>query len=125
MPTDAGLSLECSTTSICATRTYPGHPMGDSDSTAIAPSFNGSIKVEGRSEKLTCHAGLVLLREMDERLELTTSLASKLVDERSPERIQHSLTQRIGLPSWQSARSPQYTKARFRANTLPHATRHG
>ena len=54
--------------------------MGDSDSTAIDPSFNGSLNVEGRSENLTCHAGLVLLREMDERLGLTTSLASKLVD---------------------------------------------
>ncbi|QDV09331.1 hypothetical protein Poly30_48890 [Planctomycetes bacterium Poly30] len=69
--------------------------MGDSDSTAIDPSFNGSLKVEGRSEKLTCHAGLVLLREMDERLGLTTSLASKLVDERSPMRVQHSLTQML------------------------------
>jgi hypothetical protein len=77
--------------------------MGDSHSTAISPSFNGSLKVEGRSEKLTCHAGLVLLREMDERLGLTASLASKLVDRRSPDRIQHSLTQMLRTATYAMA----------------------
>lgn len=67
--------------------------MGDSNTTALAPSFNGSFKVEGRPEKLTCHSGLVLLRELDERLNFTATLASKLVDTRAPERIQHPLTQ--------------------------------
>ena len=77
--------------------------MGDSHSTAISPSFNGSLKAEGRSEKLTCHAGLVLLREMDERFGLTASLASKLVDKRSPDRIQHPLTQMLRVATYAMA----------------------
>ena len=61
--------------------------MGDSNSRQFSPSFNGSIRVEGRPEKLTCHAGLMLLRELDERLGVTGELASKLNDERDPHRI--------------------------------------
>ena len=67
--------------------------MGDSNDTDFDPTFNGSLHVEGRPEKMTCHSGLVLLRELDERLELTTDLAAKLVDERAPGKVQHSLTQ--------------------------------
>lgn len=77
--------------------------MGDSDSTDIAPSFNGSLKVEGRSEKLTCHAGLVLLRELDKRLGFTDSLAASLVDERLPERTVHSLSQLLRTSTYAMA----------------------
>ncbi len=67
--------------------------MGDSNSSQFSPSFNGSIRVEGRAERLTGHAGLILLRELDERLGLTASLAKSLVDDRDPMRVQHPLSQ--------------------------------
>ncbi len=57
--------------------------MGDSNSSQFSPSFNGSIRVEGRPEKLTCHAGLMLLRELDEKLNVTRDLATDLIDERT------------------------------------------
>jgi hypothetical protein len=69
--------------------------MGDSESTPIFPSFNGSLRVEGRPESLTDHAGLVLLRELDDRLGLTSTLASELVDLRDPSRVQHPLSQML------------------------------
>ena len=69
--------------------------MGDSKSTPISPSFNGSLRVEGRPESLTGQAGLVLLRELDDRLGLTSTLASELVDLRDPSRVQHPLSQML------------------------------
>ena len=78
--------------------------MGDSNSTDCAPSFNGSLRIEGRPEKLTCHAGLVMLRELDERLALTTDLAARLVDERAPDRIQHSLSQLLRTSTYATDR---------------------
>ena len=43
--------------------------MGETIS-SIRPSFNQSIQIEGRSEKLTAETGAFLLREADERLGL-------------------------------------------------------
>jgi hypothetical protein len=69
--------------------------MGDSNSSQFSPSFNGSIRVEGRPEKLTCHAGLMLLRELDEKLDVT--------DGRDPDRIQHSLGQMLRTTTYAMA----------------------
>ena len=69
--------------------------MGDSHDTEFAPSFNGSLRVEGRLEKLTANAGLVLLREVDDRLGISDGLSEALVDHRSPERIVHPQRQMI------------------------------
>ncbi len=77
--------------------------MGDSNSSQFSPSFNGSIRVEGRPEKLTCHAGLMLLRELDEKLNITSELASKLTDERDADRIQHSLSQMLRTTTYAMA----------------------
>ena len=77
--------------------------MGDSKSSQFRPSFNGSLRIEGRPEKLTSHAGLVLLRELDERLGITTNLAKSLVDERSPHRIKHSMSQMLRTSTYAMA----------------------
>ena len=44
----------------------------------IRPSFNHSIQIEGRPERLTAETGALLLREADERLGLTQDLSGKL-----------------------------------------------
>jgi hypothetical protein len=67
--------------------------MGDSHHTLLRPSFNGSLAIEGRSDRLTPLAGTVVLRELDERLGVTAAMASKLVDPRDPSRVQHSMTE--------------------------------
>ncbi|RMG10346.1 MAG: hypothetical protein D6731_17655 [Planctomycetota bacterium] len=46
--------------------------------------YNRSILAEGRQNKLTSDAGVLLLRELDERLGLTESLSDELTDPRNP-----------------------------------------
>lgn len=48
----------------------------------IRPSFNRSVHIEGRPERLTAETGSLLLREADERLGLVRDLAQKLEDRR-------------------------------------------
>jgi hypothetical protein len=55
------------------------------------PEFNGSIRVEARAERLTADAGVVLLREVVERLGLISWLAERLEDSRRPDLITHPL----------------------------------
>lgn len=69
--------------------------MGDSESTRIQPSFNGSLDIKGRPEALTAHGGVVLLRELDSRLGITAGLADSLVDQRAPSRVRHPLSQML------------------------------
>lgn len=91
--------------------------MGDSNSSQFSPSFNGSIRVEGRPERLTCHAGLMLLRELDERLGVTSDLAARLVDERAASRIQHPLRQMLRTTTYAMAiDSAHASAAAARAN---------
>jgi len=65
--------------------------MGESDSTMMPFSFNRSIKVEGRPERLSADAGALLAREVDERLGWTALLAKRLHDPREQDLITHPL----------------------------------
>lgn len=56
-------------------------------------SFNRSIKVRSRDERLTSDAGAILLREADHRLGLIESLAGRLYDPRDPTMIRYSLAE--------------------------------
>ena len=53
-------------------------------------TFNRSIRIEGRSERLTAESGALLLREADNRLGFTRDLAAKLIDYRKGP-VHHSL----------------------------------
>jgi hypothetical protein len=59
------------------------------------PSFNGSIRIESRSERLTGDAGALLLREGLERLGFIDWLRRELVDRRKPELIVHPLKELV------------------------------
>ena len=72
--------------------------MGDSDNTLLRPDFNGSLRIEGRPDRLTSFAGIPLLRELDEKLGVTDALVARLDDLRDPARTQHSLSSL--LRSW-------------------------
>jgi len=50
--------------------------------TQIVPTFNKSIRIEGRNERLSAETGALLLREADERLGLTRHIAAQLKDDR-------------------------------------------
>ena len=64
--------------------------MGEAQGTLFEPEFNRSIKVQTFSQKLTSHAGAVLLRETDHQLGLVESLAEQLHDPRTPEKIRYT-----------------------------------
>lgn len=55
------------------------------------PTFNRAVRVEARTDQVTSDAGVVLLRELEEKLGLTSWIAGRLVDPRDPSRVQHSL----------------------------------
>jgi hypothetical protein len=55
----------------------------------LVPSFNGSIRIEGRPERLTDNPGALLQRETAERLNIIEWLDERLDDPRNPELITH------------------------------------
>ena len=67
--------------------------MGESQGTLFEPEFNRSIKVQTCEQRITSHAGAILLREFDNQLGLVESLAEQLTDPRSPEKIRYTATE--------------------------------
>ena len=57
------------------------------------PDFNRTIQVEARDERLSSDAGLILLREVGERLGIFEWLATHLNDHREPTRCEYSLVE--------------------------------
>jgi Transposase DDE domain group 1 len=64
--------------------------MGEANKGLGKLTFNRSVKLLGRDERLTSDAGTLLLREADHRLGLTESLAGKLRDPRDPTKIRYT-----------------------------------
>ncbi len=58
-------------------------------------SFNRAIKIETRAERLSSDAGVLLQREIDERLGFTAGLIARLHDPRSPALITHPLSELV------------------------------
>ncbi len=52
--------------------------MGEAQNTLFEPKFNRSIQVETSEQKITSHAGAVLLREADHQLGLIESVANQI-----------------------------------------------
>jgi hypothetical protein len=67
--------------------------MGEAQSTSFQPEFNRAVKIEFDDQRITSHAGVVLLREADHRLGLGEALAGQLVDPRRQDRIRYSLVE--------------------------------
>ena len=65
--------------------------MGEGHDSDFRFSFNRSVAFEGRPDRLTGDAGVLLLREIDERLGFTATLAAELEDTRNPDLITHPL----------------------------------
>jgi hypothetical protein len=68
--------------------------MGDQVSLP-GPTFNGSIRIESRPDRLTSDAGAILLREAAEKIGLFTWLGSYLEDPRDQDRIVHPLVEML------------------------------
>lgn len=69
--------------------------MGEAKDSVRSLSFNRSIQVEGRPERLTSLGGAVLLREVDERIGFTAGLAAKIEDPRNPIWITHPMVELV------------------------------
>ena len=66
--------------------------MGE-EATPFFAKFNGSLRIESRSERLTSEAGAVILREVAERLGIVPWLVERLHDPRNPRLITHPLAE--------------------------------
>lgn len=67
--------------------------MGEGQGWFWEPSFNRSIKVRRSDERLTGDAGLLLLREADHRLSLTSDLAAAMHDPREAKQVRYTLAE--------------------------------
>ncbi len=64
--------------------------MGEAQVTLFEPEFNRSIKVQTSDQRITSHAGAILLRELDHQLGLVESLGEQLTDPRNPDKIRYT-----------------------------------
>src|SRR6516165_2388989 len=65
--------------------------MGDRRNDPLRADFDRQIKLEFHGSTVTCDAGLLAYRELDDALELTNTAASGLQDTRTGQNTQHSL----------------------------------
>lgn len=65
--------------------------MSEAGSINFEPTFNRSIKVRSRDDRITSNAGALLLREADHRLGLIETLAKGMHDPRQQEWIRYTL----------------------------------
>src|SRR4051812_19457236 len=72
-----------------STRAEP--PMGETPAT-FDPSFNASVVIEARVERLTSDAGAVIIREMMERSGMIEWLTERLHDPRQPHLLTYPLS---------------------------------
>jgi hypothetical protein len=65
------------------------HAMGEEQGTLFSPECNRSVVVEARRDRLTADAGVLLMRELSERLGMARLIGEHLDDPRDPGRITH------------------------------------
>jgi hypothetical protein len=66
--------------------------MGEGRKAPIRAAYDGSVKLEFHGAKITSDAGLLVYHELDDAFDLTTTIAKQLVEVRTGNNTQHSLT---------------------------------
>lgn len=69
--------------------------MGEAQRNLFEPQFNRAIKVQTTKHRLTSNAGVVLLREADQRLGIISSIAANIDDPRHPAYIRYGIDELI------------------------------
>jgi hypothetical protein len=69
-----------------------GEAVGETQERPFQLSFNSSLKVDFQGSRVTSDGGLVLMRELDERLGLSALVDRHLSDSRRGKNIQLPLT---------------------------------
>ena len=82
------LPCSCDTTRRSETE---NHLLSEERTPFFETTFNRSVKLRARDQRLSSDGGVLLLREAEDRLGLIDSLASQLVDPRRPDRIRYHL----------------------------------
>jgi hypothetical protein len=67
--------------------------MGEDQNLLFQPDFNRAIKVQTSEQKITSHAGALLLRQLDHQLGLIESLAECIRDPRDPTKIRYTVAE--------------------------------
>jgi hypothetical protein len=65
--------------------------VSEAETIDFEPTFNRSVKVRSRDDRITSNAGALLLREADHRLGLTEALASGMIDPRQQNLIRYTI----------------------------------
>src|SRR5215467_5981885 len=89
------------------------HPVGDAEFGPVCLSFNPQLRVEFRGATVTSDAGLLLPRELDERLGLSALIAQHLTDPRTgrnrqfplPDLFRQSVYSRLAVTKTRTTRS--------------------
>src|SRR6266403_4149582 len=81
------------------------HPVGDAESSPIRLSFNPQLRVGFRGATVTSDAGLLLPRELDERLGLDALIERHLTDPRTGHNRKFPLSYLFGLQGYQRRRA--------------------
>src|SRR6267378_3040222 len=66
----------------CLRRSGGQHPMGEKQNQPFQLSFNASLKVDFQGSRVTSDGGLILVRELDERLGFGEFIERYLTDSR-------------------------------------------
>lgn len=69
--------------------------MDESQKWLFEPTFNRSVKVQVKDDRITSDAGVLLLREADHRLGLMESLADQISDPRRADRIRYTICELV------------------------------
>ena len=67
--------------------------VGDKQMGVLRPEFDRPISIDFQGAKITSDLGFLLMREMDQRFNLLSGVASQIDDPRSPRHTDHSLLQ--------------------------------
>ncbi len=76
---------------------------GERGTGVVRPDFNRSIKLDFQGATLTSDTAFFLLREVDERFNILSSIGDKLENPRAPSHTKHSLVQVIRQQIYQIA----------------------
>ena len=63
---------------------------GERENSTVIPSFNGTIRIDFRGAKISSDTGILMLREIDQRFNITAPLGNSLDDPRRASHLRHT-----------------------------------
>jgi hypothetical protein len=85
--------------------------MGEKQNQPFQLSFNTSMRVDSQGSRVTSDGGLLLVRELDERLGLSALIIENIMDDRRGKNIQLPLPDTDGIGGWWSSQQRNLSTA--------------